>query len=89
MPCPLGAVHATPRCRHKLRVALVERSEFQDEQDVALNPELEIADGEQDAFRLLSAPLQSSLKQAASACSCWSGWSFASKSAWPTPISSR
>jgi error-prone DNA polymerase len=33
--------------------------------------------------------LQSSLKQAESACSCWSGWSFASKSAWPTPISSR
>ena len=53
MPCPLGAVDATSRRWHKLRVALVERSEFQDEQDVRLNPELQIADGEQDAFGLL------------------------------------
>src|ERR1700679_1234387 len=53
MPCPLRAVGATARRWHKLRVPLVERGEFEDEQDVRLNPELEIADGEQDAFRLL------------------------------------
>src|ERR1700679_2472692 len=53
MPCPLGAVHTTPRCRDKLRVPLVERGEF--EEDVALNPELETADREKDAFCLLSA----------------------------------
>jgi hypothetical protein len=53
MPCPLGAVHTTPRCRDELRVALVERSQFQDEEDVALNPELEIADREQDALGFL------------------------------------
>jgi hypothetical protein len=55
MPCPLGAVHATPRFRDKLRIALVERSQFQDEEDVALNPELEIADREKDALCLLPA----------------------------------
>ncbi len=55
MPCPLVAVHTAPRCRDKLRVALVERSQFQDEEDVALNPELEIADRQQDALGLLSA----------------------------------
>ena len=55
MPCPLGAVHATPRCRDKLRVPLVEGSEFEDEEDVALNPELETPDREKDAFRLLPA----------------------------------
>ena len=55
MPCPLGALHATPRCRDKLRIAFVEWSQFQDEEDVALNPELEIADREKDALGLLSA----------------------------------
>lgn len=55
MSCPLGAVHATPRCRNKLRVAFVERSEFQDEENVAFNPELEIADREKDALGLLPA----------------------------------
>ena len=53
MPCPFGAIHAASRCWHKLRVPLVEGSMFEDEEDVALNPELEIADGEKDAFRLL------------------------------------
>jgi integrase/recombinase XerD len=55
MPCPLGAVHTTPRSRDKLCVPLVEWSEFQDEEDVALNPELEIADREQDALGILPA----------------------------------
>ena len=39
--------------RHQLRVTLVERREIEDKKDVGLNPELEAADGEQDAFRLL------------------------------------
>jgi len=42
MSCSLRAVNATPGCRDKLRIALVERSQFEDEEDVALNPELEI-----------------------------------------------
>jgi hypothetical protein len=51
--CPLGAVHATPRRWHKLRVALIERREFQDEEDVRLNPEMQITDRQQntDWFR--------------------------------------
>src|SRR6185312_7879470 len=53
MPCPLGAVHATPRRWDKLRVPLVEGSEFEDEENVALNPELETPYREKDAFRLL------------------------------------
>src|ERR1700728_615782 len=54
MSCPLGAVHATPRRWHKLRIALVEGSEFEDEKNVRLNPEMQTANGEQDAFGLLS-----------------------------------
>ena len=54
MPCPLGAVHTTPCCRDKLRVAFIEWSEFQDEEDVALNPKLEITDREKDSFGLLT-----------------------------------
>jgi hypothetical protein len=53
IPGALGAVHATARRRHKLRIALVERGLFQDEQDIRLNPELETADRKQNAFRLL------------------------------------
>jgi hypothetical protein len=55
MPCPLRAIDTTPRCRDKLRIALVEGSQFQDEENVALNPELEIADREKDALGLLPA----------------------------------
>ena len=54
MSCPLGAVHATARRWHKLRIALVEMSEFEDEKNVRLNPEMQTANGEQDAFGLLS-----------------------------------
>jgi len=56
MACPLGAIHATPCLWHKLRVPLIERSEFENEQDIRLNPELEIADGEKDASCLLPCP---------------------------------
>ena len=48
-----GAFHTTACGWHQLRVALVERRELEDKKDVGLNPELEAADGEQDAFRLL------------------------------------
>jgi hypothetical protein len=59
MPCPHGAVHATARRWHKLGVSLVEWCQFQDEQKIRLNPELQTADGEKNAFRLLtpSAPI--------------------------------
>ncbi len=53
MPCPFGTIRATARRWHKLRVPRIEGRELQDEQDVRLNPELEIADGKQDAFCLL------------------------------------
>ena len=53
MSCAHRAVHAASGCWHKLRIPLIERSEFEDEQDVRLDPELEIADGEQEAFWLL------------------------------------
>jgi hypothetical protein len=53
MSCALGAVHATPRRWHKLRIALVERSEFEDEKNIRLNPEMQTANGEQDTFCLL------------------------------------
>jgi hypothetical protein len=51
--CPLGAIRATARRWRKLRIALIEWGEFQNEEDVRLNPELQAADRKQDAFRLL------------------------------------
>src|SRR5580692_10754337 len=54
MPGAFGAVGATACRWHKLRVPLVERREFQDEKNVRLNPEMQTANGEQDAFGLLS-----------------------------------
>jgi len=57
----------SPAARARLRRSnsSCDLGEFEDEKDVALDPELEIADGEQAAFGLLPFPLQSSLKQAA------------------------
>src|SRR6202034_3785027 len=55
MSRPERTVHATARRWHELRVALVERREFQDEQYVRLNPELKIAHRKQDTFWRLSA----------------------------------
>ena len=46
--CPLGAVGATASGGNKLRVPLVERRILQDEQDIGVNPELQVADGQQD-----------------------------------------
>jgi len=55
MPRPLGAVGATSRRGNKLRIPLVERSILEDEQDVRVNPELQVADGQQDTGRFLTA----------------------------------
>ncbi len=55
MSCPLGAIEATPRRWHKLRIALIERREFEDEEDVRLYPEMQTTHGEQDALCFLSA----------------------------------
>ena len=52
MACPLWAIDATSRDGHKMRVALVERGVFEEEQDVLLNPELQAPHGKQDALGL-------------------------------------
>ena len=52
MACPLGAIDATTRDGHEMRVALVERSILEEEQDVLLNPELQAPDGQQNPLRL-------------------------------------
>ena len=91
VPCPLGAVHATSGNRHKMRVPLVERSVFEDEQDVLLNPRLEVADGEQDALGLAVAGCAPILSEASGQRLLPVGRLAVSpaSSAWPTPISSR
>jgi len=45
MACAFGAIDAASDRWHKLAVLLVEGRVFENEQDVAVNPELEIADG--------------------------------------------
>lgn len=50
--CAFGAIHAASGCWYKLAVLFVEWCVFQNEQDVVINPELEIPDGERDAFRV-------------------------------------
>ena len=44
----LGAVGATARRGHKLRIALVKGRVFQNKQHVRFNPELQVADGQQN-----------------------------------------
>jgi hypothetical protein len=46
--CPFRAIGTTASGRHKLRVWLVERRVFEDEQNVGGNPELTIADGQEN-----------------------------------------
>jgi hypothetical protein len=46
VPGTLGAVSATAHCGDKLRVALVKGRVFQNEQNMRLNPELQIAHGQ-------------------------------------------
>ena len=48
MACPLRAVGTTASSGNKLCVPLVERRILEDQQDVAINPELQVADGQQD-----------------------------------------
>jgi hypothetical protein len=52
---PLRTVGATARCRDKLRIALVERRIFQNEQDVGVDPELQVADRQQNTRWFLTA----------------------------------
>ena len=55
MSCPLGAIQTSASLRVEGRVILREWCVFQDEQYVVLDPLLEIADGQQDAFALAAA----------------------------------
>jgi hypothetical protein len=82
----LGAVGASARRGDKLRVALVEGRIFQDEQNIRLNPELQIAHGQKNPRRILAAVV-GFLEASRECLCCWSVGSFASSSAWPTPIS--
>jgi hypothetical protein len=52
VPCPFGAVHTVPGDGDEMSVLLVERSIFEDEQDVLLNPCLQVANGEKNALGL-------------------------------------
>jgi hypothetical protein len=51
----LGAVGATAHCGDKLRVAFIKRRVFQDEQNIGLNPELQIAHGQKNPRWILAA----------------------------------
>ncbi len=53
-PVRLGQSTQFPAAGTSLRIALVERREFGDEKNVRLNPEMQTANGEQDAFGLLA-----------------------------------
>ena len=73
--CPVGAVHAASRDGDEMRVPLVERSVFQDEQDVLLNPRLQVADGEKDALGLaVAAGAPVLLKASGQCCFLFVGW---------------
>jgi hypothetical protein len=50
--CALGALDAASGGGDKLRVAFVEWCLFQEQEDVMLNPLLQVPNREQDAFRL-------------------------------------
>ncbi len=63
MTPPLGAINAASGWWHKA-VLLVEGRIFENEQDDGINPELKMAEGEEDAL-LLPCPLQSLRKEAA------------------------
>ena len=88
--CALSAWGNRRNCQrgNKLRIALVERRIFEDEQDLLSIQNCRLRTGSRMRVGLPLLALQSSLKQAESACSCWSAGNFASNSAWPTPISS-
>jgi len=47
-------VRTATRRRDKLRIAFIERRILEDEKDVGINPELQVADGQQNTRRLVS-----------------------------------
>jgi hypothetical protein len=55
MTCPLGAVHAASCNGNKMRIALVERGIFEEEQNIRLNPELQTPHRQKNALRFASA----------------------------------
>src|SRR6201996_3222866 len=55
MSCPLWAIGTTASGGNKLRVALVERRVFQNQQDIVVNPELQVTDGQQNTSGFRSA----------------------------------
>ena len=80
MSCPLGAVNTTPGNGHQMRVPLVERSVFEEEQNVLLNPDLQAPYRKQDALGLAVARYAPVLAEARRECLLLLvGWSFASK----------
>ena len=54
MSRPLGAIDTTAGGGNKLRVPFVEGRILEDEQDVRLNPELQVANGQQNTLGLAS-----------------------------------
>ncbi len=68
-----GAIDTASGSGNELRIALVEGSEFEDEKNIRLNPEMQTANGKQDMFRLLAsrAPI---LFEASRECLFLLGW---------------
>ena len=52
MPCSLGAIDTAPGDDDQMRATFHERSVFEEEQNVLLDPELQVAHGKQDALGL-------------------------------------
>jgi hypothetical protein len=52
MPCPLGAIDTASSEGHKMCVPFVEGTVFEEEQDVLLNPELQVPYWKQDTLGL-------------------------------------
>ena len=84
----LGAFDAASGGGNKLRVAFVERRLFQDEQDVLLNPVLEMANGKQDALGLASGSVPLLAEAIGEGLFLLGGLQFGESKACPTPISS-
>jgi hypothetical protein len=52
MACPFGTIDATTRDGHEMRITLIKRSIFEEEQYVLLNPELQAPHRKQNSLRL-------------------------------------
>jgi hypothetical protein len=57
MACAFGTIDTASSGWHKLAVLLVEGCVFENEKDVGINPELKIADGQEDALLFSAATL--------------------------------